>query len=87
MEGQIMTDFGAPHTELAPADRAVSYMLNRITRDPRLAYFMGSTEALRLLCHAEAIRLGVDPAAHHEQINRGLHSERPVCSQCRESAV
>jgi len=80
-----MADIGTPHANLAAADRAVSYMIDRIVRDPRLAYHMGSTEALRLLCHAEALRLGVDAGAHHDQINRALRPEAPLCRNCRRA--
>lgn len=77
-----MPDIGSPYADLAAADRAVSCLLARIARDPRLAYYLGDTQALRLLCSAEAARLGLDPGQHYEQINRSLRPEAPRCRAC-----
>ena len=47
--------------KLSPADRAVKYLLDRLQRDPDLRWFCGPlTQSFRMLCEAEAARLGLD---------------------------
>jgi hypothetical protein len=55
-----MRDIGLqPDTELAPADQAVKYLLDRIQNDANLRYHMLHTQAFTLLVEAEAARLGM----------------------------
>lgn len=56
-----MADWGDyANAQLGAADKAVDYLLERIRRDPDLRYLMNGTVALRLLCEAQAQRLGME---------------------------
>jgi hypothetical protein len=65
----------------AATDRAVTAVtavLQRLRDDPRLAYWFGHTESLRLLCEAQAETTGADAAALLNEFNH-LPTERPRC--------
>lgn len=55
----MMNDHGDLKTPgLTPAETAVRYLLDRIRLDADLRYLMLDTEAMHLLCAAEAQRVG-----------------------------
>ena len=67
----------------AASDKAVAYLLNRIVRDPRLAYhFDPLTESYELLtaAHAEAVGQGI--ADFRTAYQAMMKFERPKCSDC-----
>ena len=63
-------------TELAPADRAVKYLLDRIQQDANLRWYMLDTQALALMCEAEAFRLGKEIETISESRSKDLTPER-----------
>ena len=57
-----MTDGAiAPDPTLSPADRAVTYLLDRCQHDAELRWHLLGTQAFALLVAAEALRLKVEP--------------------------
>lgn len=65
---------------------AVSYLIARIQRDPRLAYhFDPITESMQLLTTEYAKEHGLDVEEFRKQYYPSLRFERPRCGVCGES--
>jgi hypothetical protein len=66
---------------------AVVHVLERIQRDPRLAYhFDPLTESYALLTQARAEMLGHDVEGFRKAYAATLRFEAPKCRTCREAA-
>lgn len=86
-----MKDCGQlPMQGLAPAERAVKYILDVLPGHPELSWYLGpGTEMFRLLCDAEAQRLGFEPDPDYkpglypsrfaEDYAKRLSPKRPRC--------
>lgn len=67
------------HSRLAtPAELAVAYTIERIRRDPRIAYYFGDTECLAKLARVHAATTGTDPETYHRELNASLRTEAPA---------
>lgn len=63
-----------PMQGLPPAERAVKYLLDILPLYPELSYYLcPGTNMMRLLCEAEAQRLGIEPDPTYEP---GIFSSR-----------
>lgn len=83
-----------PMQGLPPAERAVKYILDVLPQYPELSYYLGpGTEMMRLLCEAEAHRLGIEPdpaylglysSRFEEEYAQKLNPEQPffACPEC-----
>lgn len=91
-----MADWGDyTNHNLAPADKAVAYLLERARRDPDLRWLLLGTQAFALLCEAEAVRSGrtrdevgataATPVAHRDA-NRParLETHADLLAACEE---
>jgi hypothetical protein len=83
-----MKDRGiVPMKGLAPAERAVKYILDVLPRHQELSWYLGpGTQMLRLLCEAEAQRMDVDPEQFSKAYCKRLAPVNParlvVCPEC-----
>lgn len=63
----------------AAADRAIDYLLRRIQRDPRLAYYFDPiTESMELLTAAYAEARGLDLKTFRREYSASLKFEAPT---------
>lgn len=63
------------------------YLLNRIARDPQLAYhFDPMTASMERLTETCAKELGADLEEFRAKYYAVLKFERPLCAECRDNA-
>jgi hypothetical protein len=67
---------------------AVTNLLSRIARDPRLAYYFDPlTRSMEELTSAFALDHGLDVESFRETYYRGLRFECPICAECISEGV
>lgn len=70
------------------SDEAVEWLLGRIQRDPRLAYYFDFTESMARLTAAHAEANGLDVEKFRSRYYKSLRFAEPVCRTgvCRRDA-
>jgi hypothetical protein len=60
-----------------------AHLLNRILRDPRLAYYFDPvTESMELLTAAYAAETGQDVEVVRREVEKFIRFEPPACKEC-----
>lgn len=72
---------------MTPAQKAITYLLDRAQTDPDLGYQIGpGTEAFRLLCEAEAADLGKDFKEVYDDRKKSYATRLPKVVELGERA-
>jgi len=68
---------------MTKSGEAISHLLERIARDPRLAYYFDPlTRSMEMLTEANAEELGEDLEKFRERYFARLLFEAPRCAEC-----